>query len=593
MKHTFRKGLALILTLSLAFSLTACGGNGSGSGDYGSGESVGSSAAVTVSSVSLDVTDVTLGPGDTQRLTATVTYGDGTADNAVEWSSSDETVATVTRGVITAKGSGTATVTAAAGGQTATCAVSVEDITVDISDVSLDMERGTEARLTASVRKGSAEVDEAVLWSTSDDRIASVDADGKVTAVGEGTATVTAQRADANQRAVCTVTVTWTRPEGYAPIDYYEQNKVPADTWGYWNDPANYVGGMSEMYEAYYQPSEDSEAGRANFTFAVNSRSGEDLDYSIIQVTYRSAVENGGRLSTNHDYSVTLDLTSNVAGTLRLNRYQGEDENQFEIAAGTNSLTAVFRHGDWGTIFPSGVYDNVESAIFLLLGNLGDPGETVTVSVDNVHWTDLGVSGEATEEPDFQQPVTSPEEIPVLSATPVAVILDAENAVAGEGNSGGEQYEIHTDDGGLSYTVDYSGVWGATYSYIAIPIPEEAGAAESSIFAVTVTNNGEIPMAIRFDVNGSTPAGENNTLDLVYSSIATVGVPDTNLAWGGTALMVDAGATTTLYLIYDAQTERGTPAELNVAFDSVWEASPTEHSGSVTISDFRFGNSES
>lgn len=575
MKHTVSRILALVLAMAMVLSLAACGG-----GDP------------TVKEITLDVTSVTLGPSDTQRLTPTVTYSDGTTDATVEWSSSDEAVATVTRGVISAKGAGTATITATAGDKSATCTVTVESITVELDQTTLDMERGTEVQLTATVKRNDAAVDEKVEWTTSDERIATVDATGKVTATGEGTATITAQRAGANQNATCTVNVTWTKPEGYAPIDYYEQNKVPTDTWGYWNDPANYVGGTSEMYEMYTQTAENSEAGKATFSFAVNSRSDADLDYSIIQVTYRSVAGQGGKLETNHDYTVTLDLESNVAGTVRLNFFGEEATNQFNIEAGKNTLTATFRHGDWGTLYPDGVYDNVESAIFLLLGKLGEPGQTVTVSIDNVHWTDLGESAEKTEEPNFQQPETPPAELPEVTTDPISLVLDAANAVAGEGQSGGESYDISTEDGGMSYDVSYSGIYGATYSYIAIPIPESADAGNHNTFAVTITNNGSVPMTIRFDVNGTTRAGENNTIDIATRSIATIGVPSTDLTWGGTSLTVDPGVTTTLYLTYDPTTERGLPTELNVAFDSVWEASPSEHSGSVTISQFKFATVE-
>ena len=44
------------------------------------------------------------------------------------WSSSDETVATVQDGVVTAAGAGTATITAAAGGRKASCKVTVRSI---------------------------------------------------------------------------------------------------------------------------------------------------------------------------------------------------------------------------------------------------------------------------------------------------------------------------------------------------------------------------------------------------------------------------------------------------------------------------------
>ena len=80
--------------------------------------------SVSAESVTLSETTLTLEIGDTETLTATVTPADTT--DTVEWSSSDETVATVENGVVTAVGRGTATITATAGGASATCTVEVQ-----------------------------------------------------------------------------------------------------------------------------------------------------------------------------------------------------------------------------------------------------------------------------------------------------------------------------------------------------------------------------------------------------------------------------------------------------------------------------------
>lgn len=50
--------------------------------------------------------------------------------------------------------------------------------------------------------------DRSVTWSSSDNAIATVDADGKVTAIAEGTATITVTTNDGGKTATCTVTVT-------------------------------------------------------------------------------------------------------------------------------------------------------------------------------------------------------------------------------------------------------------------------------------------------------------------------------------------------------------------------------------------------
>lgn len=71
--------------------------------------------------------------GATKTLTATPTPSNTT--DVVSWATSDETVATVSNGVVTCVGLGSATITASCGEQTATCSVSVASITVDANSV--------------------------------------------------------------------------------------------------------------------------------------------------------------------------------------------------------------------------------------------------------------------------------------------------------------------------------------------------------------------------------------------------------------------------------------------------------------------------
>lgn len=564
LKKTFFSVVACMLSLVMLLAFIACNGT---------------SEKSDVQSVTLDMTEVTLGPGDMQRLKATVTLTDGTEGSVDEWTSSAESVATVTRGVITARAAGTATVTAKAGDKQATCTVTVEDVAVEINKTALTLERGSEETLTATVKKNGTATEEAIEWTSSAPNVATVDENGKISAVGEGSATITATRRGASQKATCAVTVTWTKPAGYKEIAYYEQNKVPTNTWGYWNDPANYVGGTSTMDEAYYQDSADSAAGRANFTFTVSSRNGQENNNAIIQIVYRSSKPSEGTLEVNHNYRLEMELTSNVAGQIAINNVGIEDYEMVDITAGVNTLTAEFRHGDWGVIYPEGNYENVESAIFLLLGLLGENGETVNVSIDKIHWTDLGESENKTTKPDFsEKPVVLPD-LSVVDA--IALSLASNNE---------EMYAVTSENEGKSYNVVYTNTVGESYANLVVSLAG-TNAAECNTFAVTITNNASEDMRIRFDISGANPRGVNSIKDVVVSSVATAGTPSTNLEWGGTDINIAAGATVTLYLTYDVNTESGAPQELLIYFHThVYQDSGNTHSGNVTIGDFKFAS---
>ena len=81
--------------------------------------------AVEVSEVQIDVTEASLGVGETLQLTATVSPENAT-DKTVTWESSDDAVVTVDEnGLVTAVAAGEATVTATAGGMFAVCDVTV------------------------------------------------------------------------------------------------------------------------------------------------------------------------------------------------------------------------------------------------------------------------------------------------------------------------------------------------------------------------------------------------------------------------------------------------------------------------------------
>jgi uncharacterized protein YjdB len=168
------------------------------------------SCAVTVSvpivSVKLDMTDIALEKGESRVLTATVMPSDTT--DSISWTSSDSSVVSVdSYGKITAAEPGTATITASAGNVSASCRVSVG---ISISRIVLDktnitLIKGSRQNLKATIEPEDTTESKTVTWSSSDPSVATVDSNGKITAVEGGTAIITAQAGRAT--AQCKVTV--------------------------------------------------------------------------------------------------------------------------------------------------------------------------------------------------------------------------------------------------------------------------------------------------------------------------------------------------------------------------------------------------
>lgn len=184
---------------------------------------------IVVESVTLTPTAATVEEGKTVELTATVNP-DNAADKTVTWTTSDPAVATVENGVVTAVKEGTATITATAGTKSATCKITVTKKVIAIESVTLDketatVEEGETVELTATVMPSDA-TDKTVTWSSSDDKIATVE-NGKVTAVKAGEATITATAG--GKSAECKITVTAKKADDPKPDDPKPDDPKPDD----------------------------------------------------------------------------------------------------------------------------------------------------------------------------------------------------------------------------------------------------------------------------------------------------------------------------------------------------------------------------
>lgn len=160
--------------------------------------------AVKVTGVSLDKESIGLTEGEETVLVATVTPDDAT-DKSCSWASSDDNVVSVSQnGRLKAleAGSAVVTVTTTDGGFTASCKVDVAPLVIPVAVESVVLEKkevyipvGGQETLAVSIYPEDA-TDKSLEWSSFDEKIATVDGDGTVTAVAAGQTTVLVLSAD-------------------------------------------------------------------------------------------------------------------------------------------------------------------------------------------------------------------------------------------------------------------------------------------------------------------------------------------------------------------------------------------------------------
>ncbi|MGE7989210.1 Ig-like domain-containing protein [Lysinibacillus fusiformis] len=167
---------------------------------------------VPVTGITLNERSGNLKVGETKTITETVVPANAT-NKTVTWTSSNVNVATVdSQGKVTAIGEGSATITVTTvdGLKTATAIIEVfvpVPVTgITLNETSGNLQVGDTRTLTATVTPANA-TNKSVTWTSSDENVATVDSQGKVTAIGEGSATITATTVDGLISATATYIV--------------------------------------------------------------------------------------------------------------------------------------------------------------------------------------------------------------------------------------------------------------------------------------------------------------------------------------------------------------------------------------------------
>ena len=174
-----------------------------------------------LTAISLDKATMNLKQGSTDTLTVTYTPGDTTDDKTVTWTSDNEEVATVSGGTVSALKEGTATITATVGNCTAQCVVTVEKETtepvkkpltaISLDKATLNLKQGSTDTLSVTYAPGDTTDDKTVTWISDNEEVATVSG-GTVSALKEGTATITATVGSCTAQCVVTVEKETTEP---------------------------------------------------------------------------------------------------------------------------------------------------------------------------------------------------------------------------------------------------------------------------------------------------------------------------------------------------------------------------------------------
>ena len=213
---TWQSNTPAVAEVSASGLVTAIGSGSATITGMSGGKSATAVITVSQASATLAITPSTAtlnAIGQTAQLTATVRDANNNPipGATVTWQSSTPAVASVsTSGLVTAIGSGSATITVMSGGKSATAVITVSQAsaTMAITPSTTTLNAiGQTAQLTATVRDANNNpiTGATVTWQSNTPAVAEVSASGLVTAIGIGSATITVMSGGKSATAVITV----------------------------------------------------------------------------------------------------------------------------------------------------------------------------------------------------------------------------------------------------------------------------------------------------------------------------------------------------------------------------------------------------
>lgn len=324
--------IAILMTICSLSTLVGCGGNDDGD----------------VGTITLNKTTLELVEGAMETLTASTSKENVT----VIWSSSDKTIATVSRGRVTGVKAGSATIKASLSDDVyAECVVTVKEdertITLDKTEVTVDIAETSSLTLTATVSDSSS-----VEWTSSNSSVATVK-DGVVTflktAQKTAQVTVTAKISGSNKSATCNITVNNSAiPDDYAQLSK-NTSKVSLIT-----DEDSYQYFLKNAHTSRVTFADSVCGGNLPYiangavVFELSAVSTLENDDTQYELRYQPGAKVG--LAQGDLYTVTFKIDTNVGGKFGFTKGSGKvkgygsnipDDNEPEqiLEAGVSEIT--------------------------------------------------------------------------------------------------------------------------------------------------------------------------------------------------------------------------------------------------------------
>lgn len=333
-----------------------------------------------IKTLAVSSTNASIAPGTTVQFTATATLTNGTTENAtglVTWTSSNTSVASVNvngaQGLTMGVSTGTATITAAANGVSASAKLIVTSATltaIHVTPVNALIPLGTVQQFTATGTFSDAttqDITGTVAWTSAPPTVASITVSGLATGKDLGSVTITASSGTINNSVSATVnaadlssiavlpatpTIAQNTTEQFSAIGTFDdgstRNLTAEVTWSSSNPLVASIGNTNPIAKGL-------SPGTTTITAALDSFSGE----TTLEVT-NAAIVSISVTPTGRTIAPTTELSFTATGTFSDSSTQvitadaawtssdiavatvGAEGGATAVAAGTTNITAAF-----------------------------------------------------------------------------------------------------------------------------------------------------------------------------------------------------------------------------------------------------------